>query len=262
MEYKIIIPSYKRAHTIVKKTLPYLKECNVDMTNVYVFVADQAEYLHYSKELAEGFEQVKVIVGVHTLRAQRNFIIDYFDEGEYLINIDDDIDCLMQPVDGKLQKLLDFEALVKEGYNKMILHRAKLFGIYAVSNHFFMSDTVSLDNKYICGGFFGNIVDKDSALKLELEDKEDFERSILYYKKFGVNVRLNNYTLKTAAYKGIGGMQETRTKQRIHDSAVYLAQKYPDYCKINTAKKNKEFTEVKLIQPPQGPRPVSLFDGL
>lgn len=258
MEYKIVIPSYKRAHTIVKKTLPYLQECSIDMRKIYVFVADDNEYLDYVKEMA--LFDVNIVVGVHTLRAQRNFIIDYFLEGEYLINIDDDIDCLMYAKDSKLHKLLDFDEIVNAGYQQMIKNNAKLFGIYAVSNHFFMSDTVSTDNKYICGGFFGNIVDKDDALKLELEDKEDFERSILYYKKFGVNIRLNNYTLKTNAYKGIGGMQETRTKQRIHESAIFLAEKYPDYCKINTAKKNKEFTEVKLITPTRGPKPVNLFD--
>ena len=42
---KIAIPSYKRAETLVKKTLKYLLEdCNVDKSCITVFVANEKEY--------------------------------------------------------------------------------------------------------------------------------------------------------------------------------------------------------------------------
>ena len=40
-------------------------------------------------------------------------------------------------------------------------------------------------------------------------------------------------------------MQVERTKKRIHDSAVYLTEKYPELCTLNTSKKSG-YTEIRL----------------
>ena len=40
-------------------------------------------------------------------------------------------------------------------------------------------------------------------------------------------------------------MQVERTKKRIHDSAVYLVEKYPLLCSLNTSKKSG-YTEIRL----------------
>ena len=40
-------------------------------------------------------------------------------------------------------------------------------------------------------------------------------------------------------------MQVERTKERIHDSAVYLTKQYPKLCTLNTSKKSG-FTEVRM----------------
>jgi hypothetical protein len=40
-------------------------------------------------------------------------------------------------------------------------------------------------------------------------------------------------------------MQVERTKQRIHDSAVYLTKEYPELCTLNTSKKSG-YTEIRL----------------
>ena len=43
MDYKIAIPSYKRAVTIQNKTLKLLNEHNIDKNKITIFVADEEE---------------------------------------------------------------------------------------------------------------------------------------------------------------------------------------------------------------------------
>jgi hypothetical protein len=90
-QYKIAIPSYKRHATLQKKTLAYLKQCNVNESIIYIFCANEQEVETYKKLIGGNYNYV---TGVETLMAQRNFIQGYFPEGEIVINIDDDVDGL------------------------------------------------------------------------------------------------------------------------------------------------------------------------
>ena len=89
------------------------------------------------------------------------------------------------------------------------------------------------------------VVNNKKAELRTIDDKEDYERSIKYYLKDGGVLRFTNVTCRTRCYKEPGGMQINRTKNRIHDSAVYLTQKYPLLCTLNTKKKSG-YTEIRL----------------
>lgn len=243
--FKIAIPSYKRSKTIGEKTLQYLQDCQIDMAKVYIFVADAIEYedyKHYIDDLG-----LNIVIGVPTLCGQRNFITNYFEEGDYILNMDDDLEGIYIKIDDKkYEKTFDLNVICNEGFTLCKTHYTKLWGIGAVLNALFMNLSSSMNLKYIVGCFWGYIIDKRPTLTITLEDKEDFERTILYYQEFGTVARLNRFAPKTNYYKEQGGMQETRTAQRVTDSAYYLAHKYPQYCKINTSKKS-ENTEVRLF---------------
>jgi hypothetical protein len=239
---KIAIPSYKRASTIRIKTLQYLLECGVNMADVYIFVANDKEFESYKYLVADL--GVNLIAGVPTLCAQRNFITNYFKEGEEVACLDDDVEGIYLKIDDKKTvKELNFAGMCKEGFLLCNKHNTKLWGIGAVLNPFFLKFDHSIDLKYIVGCFWGYIVDK--TLVISLEDKEDFERTILAYHKYGAVVRLNKYAPKTNYYKEAGGMQETRTAQRVTDSANILLQRWPQYCVLNTGKKSNH-TEIRL----------------
>ena len=105
-------------------------------------------------------------------------------------------------------------------------------------------DYISENLTYVIGCFTGVINNRKAELRT-VDDKEDYERSIKYYMKDGGILRLNNICARTYYYKEPGGMQVDRTKKRIHDSAVYLAHKYPDLCTLNTKKKSG-YTELNL----------------
>jgi len=243
MEYRIAIPSYKREQTIKEKTLNYVLEaCKINPSIVDVFVADKEEKLVYEKSL-EGLG-VNIILGVPTLMAQRNFITNYYEEGKFILNIDDDVEGVYIKSGKGTILFTDLEELVKEGFTECRKNKTKLFGICAVNNGFYMDYKVSTNLKYIVGCFWGQVIDKHKSLEITLEDKEDYERTIKYFNRFKKVVRLNMYAPKTAYYKEPGGMQVTRTDERVTDSAIYLINKYPMYCSINTTK--TKHTEIKL----------------
>jgi hypothetical protein len=108
-----------------------------------------------------------------------------------------------------------------------------------------MTNNISYNLKYIEGAVFGQIITRDASLSVSLEDKEDFERSILYFHKYKSIVRLNGFSMESKFYTEPGGMQETRTDDRVTKSALYLLKKWPQYCSLNDKKKTK-WTEIKL----------------
>lgn len=243
INYVIAIPSYRREETLKEKTLAYLKRSNVPESKIYIFVANDQEMATYREAVGGGYNYV---LGQETLRAQRNFIQNYFKEGDFVISMDDDLEGLYKLSGGGIEEENDIDKIAKIGYENMIKSGAKIFGVYPVANHFFMKSRVTNDLKYIVGCFWGAIIDHSENLSVELEDKEDFERSIRYFKEHGSVIRLDGYCVKTNYYKEKGGMQETRTKDRVESSARHLVDKYPEFCRINTRKKNKEFVEIEL----------------
>lgn len=244
MEYRIAIPSYKRSKTIREKTLKYLlDDCRINPDMIDIFVADLDELRDYEYLKEEG---LRIIVGRPTLRAQRNFITNYYPEGSKIINMDDDISGIYKRINDKEKKLFtDLIKMFDIGFNECLRANTKLFGICAVLNPLFMKAAISTNLKYIVGCFWGQIIDHSPDLTITLEDKEDYERTIKYFHKFRAVVRMNMFAPKTAYYSEGGGMQVTRTEERVTASALFLLKNYPQYCKLNVSKKSKH-TEIKL----------------
>lgn len=240
---KIAIPSYKRADTLVSKTLKYLlSDCKININDITIFVANQYEYDIYKNKTPKG---LKIIIGKETLKGQRNFMDFYYDINDKVLFFDDDIDGLYKKKGGKTELFTDLISLYKIGFNECAKHKTALFGICAVNNGFYMNNKISTNLKYIVGCFYGQIIKRDVTLCVTLEDKEDFERTILYFNKYKKVVRLNMLAPKTKYYDEDGGMQVTRTEKRVTASAITLVKRYPQYCSINTKKKSNH-TEIKL----------------
>lgn len=240
---KIAIPSYKRADTLVKKTLKYLLEdCKVDFKCITVFVANQKEYENYLKEIPKV---IKIVIGKETLRGQRNFMDFYYEINDRVLFFDDDIDGLYKKKGSKTELFTDLISLYKIGFNECLKNKTALFGVCAVNNGFYMNSKISTNLKYIVGCFYGQIITQDRSLSVTLEDKEDFERTILYFHKYKKVVRLNMIAPKTKYYDEDGGMQVTRTEKRVTASALTLIKRHPNYCSLNTKKKSNH-TEIKL----------------
>lgn len=250
MKYHIAIPSYKREVLLLDKTLTYLMTTNVDMKNVTVFVADKKEAGNYKAALQSLKQPPRIVVGVHTLCKQRAFIRKYYGTGACVFFIDDDVEALMIASSVKwngMKPLLKLHDHINMAFDFCKSFNIHLWGFNAVCNPFFMyGKQESIDLKYVCGAAYGEIIAR--GRDVTLEDKEDFERTLIHYAVDGVVLRYNNIGIKTKYYNTPGGMQVTRTEKRVTSSAHALVRAYPQWCRINTTKKNQKHTEVQLIR--------------
>lgn len=253
MKYQIAIPSYKRPNYLVSQTLQTLKRLGSEFSNVTVFVANKEEKLIYDTAIEGAGMSVKTVVGVPGLINQRVWYnTEYYEKGTPILNLDDDIAKIVQKNGDKIK---DYEGSIDElaeaGFNLCEKYGARLWGINAVSNGFFMKDTATVGLRYVCGIFHGSyagdesLCGKDRAME---SSGEDFETTLRNFQIYGKVVRLDGYAPKTK-YFAQGGIQaeiggkEERKKE--HGEALErIALRYPDWA--STYEKAGGVTNIRL----------------
>lgn len=244
MSYTVVIPSYKRSHTLTKKTLHLLTSRGVRPEDIHIWVADSEEEEFYSAVVPrELYGEIRV--SAPTLCASRNVIARSYPVGTNLVWVDDDLENLIVRLNDKeTEPLADVDKFIEEAFSLTKSAGLNLWGVYPVKNPYFMKQRVRTDLTYIEGAFYGTTVRNDPCELVTLEDKEDFERSMLFYLRDGGVVRFEYVAMVTKFYKEPGGMQETRTEERVTRSAETLARRYPYLCKTRVSKKGH--TELSL----------------
>lgn len=237
--WRVAIPSYKRASRLRDTTLELLRKHAVPRERIDVFVADPEEHALYAATL-DPATYGSLIIAVPGMGAVRNFMTDHYAEGQPILYMDDDITDLLT-----LDASFNFCQFVTEAFATCIRERLRLFGIYPVANKFFMKPRTTDGLSYIVGCFYGVL--NNRSIRVTLDDKEDFQRTILYYLADGGVLRYGWVAPVTRYYKTPGGMQVLRTTQRILESAQYLADTYPDLCRLNLTKKSG-LAEVRLLR--------------
>jgi hypothetical protein len=246
--YVVAIPTYNRPDEVTNKTLQTLKEGGVTKSRIYLFVANKQQEKLYEEAVPKNLYN-KIVVGKKGIANQRNFIVKYFPENQYVVSIDDDVERLEILKGDKLVEMKDVDGFFKEAYKMLKKERLYIWGIYPVRNAFFMKNEVSTDLKFIIGVLRGFINRKTNKLKpsVSSESKEDYEQSILYYKLDGGVLRFNNITPKTK-FNAKGGLgQERQEMNRL--AANYLKKTYPDI--ITIFHRDNGMTEVKLARLPR-----------
>ena len=258
MEYKIAIPSYKRHTTLKKKTMQVLAHYKVPAKLIHIFVANKEEAKNYRETLEPG-TYGKIVIGKKGIREIRNFMAQYFAEGEKIVYLDDDISKIWEcyskgdpksKKDNKLKQLESFDKFVKSAFKLSQRTGFHNWGVYPTDNPYFMKPTlpdkshISQDLKFLIGFFTGVINSHDAEVRT-ISDKEDYERTIKYYLKDGGVLRFNNISCNTRCYKEPGGIQTDRKKENSRVNANKLIQNYPDLVKINEAR-NSGFVEIRL----------------
>ena len=247
-DYIIAIPSYKRAETLRDKTLATLKEHRIPAERIHVFVATPEEKQRYEATLEAG-TYGKLIVAIPGMAAVRNFITGHFPIGQRIVNIDDDIKGFLEFSETARRHempLRNLDGFIRRAFAESQKTGFRLWGIYPVPNGFFMrAGEPSTDLKYIIGAFWGITNPGIDVLKVTIDDKEDYLRSLIMYVADGGVLRFRDVAPKTAYYKEAGGMQEERTMNRVTKSAEALHRAFPDLTKLNATKKSG-FLELRL----------------
>lgn len=241
--YKIAIPTYNRYNSILAKTLALPLKSEV----VYLFVANQEEYDSYEKTIPSD-KYHKIVIGELGITNQRNFIRNYFDNGENIVCIDDDINRVVK-WDGKKghTTVENLDELFILSFNQLLRENLNLWGINSVANPFFMAGQTEFSKnlKFCVGCIFGFINDKTIILNPRCEGKEDYENTILSYSKVGGVLRMNWISVKQKAFNigGLGGLQKRIESSK--DSARYLLDTYPTFVSSIFKRKNG-MTEIRL----------------
>lgn len=259
MNYKVVIPTHRRADIIEDYALYWLRKWNIEESKIYLFCADKEDYIEYKNKF--GNTNINIIeTNTDGLAENRNFITDYFEEDEYILCMDDSFCGLKILVDNgpKLEILENIHSLIEFGFNEMERVGTKIWGVNSIENGLWMRNKIDYNNGCIIGKFWGYKVDKDDELKISSKAAEDVERCIRHYKKFGCLVRLMWICFDRPEYGKVkGGLQskfknlEERIKRNNLDIEEIKA-KFPDFCELkykdNTKDKNP-FTTVKFLSP-------------
>tara|TARA_R110000851_G_scaffold166247_2_gene311482 strand:- start:79 stop:831 length:753 start_codon:yes stop_codon:yes gene_type:complete len=226
---RIVIPSYHRSSSINDKSLKTLLNAGYLPHEIDLFVAGDDEYYKYRKVV---HRDINIIIGCKGLRNIRNFIFNYYPEGEKLLCLDDDIEGIkiLDSETERLHNLVDFRDEVKRGFELCEEHSLKLWGLYTCCNPRFMNNAkeITTDYKFIIGNFFG-VINCKNMNQLNVDDIDDYERSIRSYQIYGGSVRLNHVAAKTKFMTNSGGAQTNDQRlDTINKSIVNLQIKYPN----------------------------------
>lgn len=271
-DYIIVIPSYKRHESIKHKTLKVLDQHNINISKIHIFVANKTEANLYKDSLDKKYHS-RIIIGKLGLANQRNIISSYFPEGKCIVQLDDDIEEIYElhhPAQKDITKwrnltykmmigrefrkqqylepIKSLDKFIRSTFKKCIRDGIYLWGVYPTSNPYFM--TFKADDKlnFIVGPMFGIINRHKTELKITMDEKEDSERTLNYYKLDGKVLRINYITIKTKYYSNPGGMQKEGVNRKIDAKTATkkLHEKFPDLTKLYT-RKSTGMPEIKLL---------------
>jgi hypothetical protein len=255
--FSIVIPSYKRSQKLKNETLNTLDRFHVEKSIINIFVVEE-EYEEYKSTNPE----YNIIIGEKGIVNQRRFIENYYQEGDLLLFLDDDItdfDLL-----GK-----KFNEFVMEGFRECINYNSYIFSIYPVWNKYFREKQIYMTTclNFCVGAFYG-IINRPNKFDIN-NYREDVERSIQYFVNDGIVIRFNQIGFKTKYYS-VGGLG--LLKERMNDiinEVEKLVELYPSYGKRKIRKNgihefvlNKIAPSPKIINIKRFNIPKNTFDKL
>lgn len=215
MNYRIAIPSFNRPQIIKNKTLKLLEEYKIPFDIIDVFIENQYQYDLYYESMVDNeiYHDLNLIItDTKGIGEKRNFIRNYYFHmySRYVLCIDDDLDQICEKVNDKsIEPIKDLNKMIIENFEITEKQNLNIWGVSAYHNPFFLKDNMTTNLKYICGAFYGLIIDKNKKpLQTKFNHYEDFEFSILHFQRDGGTVRFNKYCLITK-YFGEGGINES-----------------------------------------------------
>ena len=234
--YKFVIPSWKRPTILKEKTLAFLKKMEVDKSLIDIVVETEVMKTEYLQE-NPGYNVV--VSNTFGIKGKRNFVRNYYQyktDYDYIICIDDDIDDINdwdKPITSER-----FFNLIEEMFIQCELNGATMWGVSPFHNVFYMKQSITTSLKYICGAFFGLIIDRDhQPLQTDFDHYEDFCFSAQHFLRDKSVIRNNAISIKTKYFNPDGGITEwyggkEQRKVAQKQDAIRFIELYPGMAKI------------------------------
>tara|TARA_R110000824_G_scaffold53444_1_gene147953 strand:- start:14381 stop:15136 length:756 start_codon:yes stop_codon:yes gene_type:complete len=225
-DIKFVIPSFQRPQKFQEKTLNYLLKHKVPKQQIYTFLrSDDPQLTEYLKikEIVHVISDIKGIGNTH------NYITEYFQVGDFIVEIDDD---LLDLIDKNKKSVEDFLQLCYK-MKMIMLHMGISYGgTYQCDNVMFMSQCAEFttDLRYMLGCLRFRFIRKN--IRLSTNYAEDFENCILHYIMNGKILKNNWIAPKTNNYSEGGCDGDGRNIETEKADKELLAKVYPNYCKL------------------------------
>lgn len=230
--YRIAIPSYKRPDGLKNKTIRTLLKAGYTSADIDIFVSNEEEKTTYLKVLPEYNLIVTNTMGLHN---KKNFITAYYDEGQHILSMDDDISKMVYSDKTKHKTLKE---VVDAIFNQMHTHGTILGGFFPVGDPRCMRNEWERGLCFILGAMYCYINDK--SIIIEQSSAEDAERTIKVYEKYKCVVRCGLWAPTTIYWTTAGGIDASEQDRASSDymTKYYLSETYPEYVTL-VLKKDK-----------------------
>jgi len=226
--YYIAIPSHGRSDVIKKKTIAFLERHKIDKSKVFIFVEE--EEMH---DYNEALPCYHICLGAKGIAAQRMAISKYFDEEDFIVSMDDDLEEIYR----NKTPIPDLDLFIVSTFAKMINKNLSLAGVYPTNNPFYFKDDDTKDLRF-CIGQLKMFINKRHVEEREYNLLEDYENTIKHYNYSGGVLRLNNIGLKCNYNTLKGGLKEYRNDERKKEEVIKFKAQYPTYCSIKKSGKD------------------------
>ena len=241
MEYRINVPSYRRAEVVKARTLDFLTRNNVDRERVKIWVADEKEYEVYRSTLDASWD---IGVSQPGLVHSRCFYHQQYEKGTPLLSIDDDVSDLLVEENKKLVPYRgDFNTFVETGFRLSEENHVRHWGINGAANPMFLKKQITVGLRYIIGAFTGSYAHDpiwDATKRITESSGEDFLSTLMAFSRDGAVLRFDGMSIKTA-YFAPGGIDAELKSRGIEERAtdhaaqlVNIAKQYPGLAKTYT----------------------------
>jgi len=229
MDYVVAIPSTERYDTINKRTLRFLRKHKIPRERVYIFVPPNQVQKY--KVTLYNYLGYNIVSAKDGLQAQRNFISEYFEENQLILEMDDDVTIVKQMYQSKngynqLKNLECLESLILDTYMLFLEKGLTCAGIYPVCNKVFMKNTTSTHLCHLIGSFriFLNCKICESRMFHLLED---YEVSLKYFLKDKGLIRYNDIAI-ISEYMSPTYYERSLAEKKFE--IMCFTEKYSDYC--------------------------------
>lgn len=240
MTIKYIIPSFQRCYKFTELTYQFLQDQNIDLQDVWLILREDDPELDLYGLLPVNH----LITDTKGIGATHNEITHYFDEGDYLVEIDDDVKKI---IDTDRKPITNFKQICETMFENLESKKLSYGGTYSVANPMFMKgcQEYTTDLRYMLGAVRFRINRKD--IILETNFAEDFENCLLHYLRDGGILKNNwiaaitkNYSGDGTGCDGSGRNIETEKKDK-----EYLANKYPELTTLFQRKNGRHDLRLK-----------------
>lgn len=242
--YDVAICTHNRADIVSQTILPYLAAGNVPRERVHLFVTPGQEDTYRSLVPQELYGHIHT--GGTGLANNRNAVVQHFPADTPVVQFDDDVRALLQLTpSGKLAEVTDPDSLICQAFDIISRTRATIWGVYPVANAFYMRRKTSAGLLFLIGQCMGFLNRPDELVSVN--DKDDYERSLLRYETDGLVVRLDSVSCKAGGVRrNKGGLQHDQRIENNNDAVRYLLKRWPALVKPKKPRPDG-YMEIRLI---------------